>query len=340
MASTPHHQSSPPSSADEPGGRYARSATTLLYRERRLFTLVVLMIAALGALASTTIGRQEDPTITNLFASVLTPYPGADPKRVEALVTEVIEAELDTIPEIKRTTSVSRTGFSAIQIALSEFVPDSRLEQLWSEIRDAIADAAVRLPEGAGDPEFSTDRSATAFTAIFALERRHGGDASLPLMSRYADHLADLLRRSPGTEYVEVYGEAEEEVLVEIDPLKLSYLGLTPDAVSRAIAAADAKVRAGRVRGSEADYLLEVEGEIRDLARLRAIPIVSQQGRDRAVGAPIVRLGDVASIRRSERTPPREIAIAEGERAVLVAARMTPDRQVDVWMRRRLTPRG
>ena len=37
------------------------------------------------------------PTITTLFATIVTPYPGSDPVRVEALVTEKIEEELRQI---------------------------------------------------------------------------------------------------------------------------------------------------------------------------------------------------------------------------------------------------
>ena len=47
-----------------------------------------LVIAAAGLSALVSIGRQEDPTITNIFATVTTAYPGAEPARVEALVTD------------------------------------------------------------------------------------------------------------------------------------------------------------------------------------------------------------------------------------------------------------
>ena len=73
---------------------------TLLFRHRRVFALVVLIIVSVGSSALLTIGRQEDPSITNLFATVTTPYPGASPARVEALVTEKIEEELREISEI------------------------------------------------------------------------------------------------------------------------------------------------------------------------------------------------------------------------------------------------
>ncbi|MEO1695589.1 MAG: hypothetical protein AAFR55_10160, partial [Pseudomonadota bacterium] len=63
---------------------------SIFYRDPRLFVLTILLFIAAGFSALSTIGRQEDPTITNLFAAVITPFPGADPGRVEALVTQKI----------------------------------------------------------------------------------------------------------------------------------------------------------------------------------------------------------------------------------------------------------
>jgi multidrug efflux pump subunit AcrB len=46
---------------------------TLLFRDVRLFGLAVGIVLVLGLAALATISRQEDPTITNLFATILTP---------------------------------------------------------------------------------------------------------------------------------------------------------------------------------------------------------------------------------------------------------------------------
>ncbi|WP_254695028.1 efflux RND transporter permease subunit [Leisingera sp. NJS201] len=146
---------------------------TYLYRRPRILILALLVIASLGAIAFQSIGRQEDPTITNLFATVITPYPGADPSRVEALVTEKIEAELREISEIDVISSVSRTGISTVQIELSDFTPDARIEQVWSEVRDALADAGRELPRGVPEPEFDNDRVG-AFTMLASITAAGG----------------------------------------------------------------------------------------------------------------------------------------------------------------------
>jgi len=297
---------------------------TALYSRPRYLALTLFVVAALGAFAFSTIGRQEDPTITNIFATILTPYPGADPARVEALVTEKIEAELREIPEIDEINSFSRAGISSIQVKLSDFLPDSRIEGVWAEVRDALSDAARELPPGVPEPEFDNDRVG-AFTMIAALGAADGAAPSPGLLGRYAESLRQRLRQVPLTKLVDLRGAPDEEVRVEIAPDALTSLGLTPDQVAARIAAADAKVAAGRVRGDTADYLIEVSGEIDSLDRIARVPLVT--GADGRV----TRVGDIASVSRAIAEPPETIAYADGERAILIAARVEDDRQVDLW---------
>ncbi len=295
----------------------------LFYRQRRYFGLLVGLIIVIGASTFLTIGRQEDPTITNLFATIVTPYPGADPARVEALITEKIEEQLREIEEISEITSVSRTGISVVSVELSDVLADDDIEPAWSQVRDALADATVELPAGVPEPTFDNDRT-SAYTIISAIVPSDGA-AAVSLQRRYAELLQDRLREVPGTKYVRLFGAPIEEVRVQVDARRLTSLGLTVDDVSRAINRADAKVQAGRVRGRSDDYLIEVTGEIKTLDRIRAVAL--QAGAD----GPLVRVGDVASVSRALQEPVATRALVGGAAAVVVAARMEPDLQVDTW---------
>ncbi len=300
---------------------------TIFYRNPRVLALALLMIIAAGASSLLSISRQEDPTITNIFATIVTPYPGADPARVESLVTEKIEQELREIAEIDEINSVSRTGISVVSVQLSEFISDEAIEQSWSEIRDAISEAAKSFPQGVPEPEFDNDRVG-AFTAITALTARDGVDVSPAILTRYAELLQDQLRQISGTKIVRLFGKSDEEILVEIAPRKLASLGLSADRVSAAIRQADAKVEAGQIRGTGSDLLVEVSGEIKSLDRIRQIPVMTgAEGR-------IVRVADVATVKRTVRTPARSLAFANGKPAILIAARMEEDLQVDAWIAR------
>lgn len=297
---------------------------TLTFRQPRLVALVLLVLISAGLSSLLSIGRQEDPTITNLFATVTTVFPGADPARVEALVTAEIEEELRTISEVDTIESTSATGVSIVSIELLETLPDSRIEQIWSEVRDALADAARTFPPGVLEPEFDSD-GAGAFAAIVAVTAGHP-DVPMTIAGRYSKDLADALRDIPGTKLVEVYGAPEEEVLVSVDPVRTASLGLTADRISAAIRAADAKVQAGRLRGSDSDYLISVEGEITALDRLRRVVV-----REDAAGR-VTLLGDIAMVTRGARSPSSEYALNDGKQSILVAARVQEGLQVDVWM--------
>ena len=296
---------------------------TLTFRRPRLVALFLLIVLAAGASALLAIGRQEDPTITNTFATVKTVFPGAEPARVESLVTAEIEEALREVAEVDVLQSVSATGISIVQVELRETLEDDRIEQVWSELRAVLSDVEADLPAGALPPELNAD-GVNAYGAIVAITASHDG-VPMTLAARYAEALADRLLGIPGTKKVETFGAPEEEVTVTLDTARAAGLGLTANAVSDAIAQADAKVRAGRVTGAGSDLLLEVSGEIETLDRLRGI--VLREG----AGGATLRLGDVARIDRGPRQPVAEAALHDGRPAILVAAALDDGLQVDVW---------
>jgi len=298
---------------------------TLFFRQPRLVVLALSVLIISGISALLTIGRQEDPTITNLFASITTVYPGADPGRVEALVTAKIETRLRTIPEIAEISSTSASSVSVVLVELANTLPAGRIEEVWSRIRDALADVRRDFPPGVQEPEFNSD-GAGGYAAIFAVTVPAG--QSLARAARDAEALADALRAVPGTRLVDLHGMPAEEVLVSVDPARAMALGLTADAIAAAIRAADAKVQAGRLRGTTSDLLLGVSGEITALDRLRRVVV-----REDSAGHAVL-LGDIADVTRGVREPPAEAALHRGEPAILISARLEDGLQVDRWMAR------
>jgi multidrug efflux pump subunit AcrB len=296
---------------------------TLFFRQPRLVILALFVILSAGLSSLVSIGRQEDPTITNIFATITTVFPGADPARVEALVTAKIETELSTIPEIAEVSSTSGTAISVISVELIETVAPEMIEQLWAQVRDAVDEAQRAFPPGVLEPDFNSD-GAGGYAAIFALTLPDG--FSQTRAAREAEALADALRRVPGTSLVDLHGLPEEEVLVTLHPDRIAALGLTADAVSSAIRAADAKVQAGRLRGDDTDLVLGVTGEITSLDRLRAVVLRED------AGGRVTLLGDVADITRGPREPLAEAALFRGQPAILISAKLSEGLQVDAWM--------
>ncbi|ACA85855.1 efflux RND transporter permease subunit [Shewanella woodyi] len=285
--------------------------------------IALLIVAGFGAISS--LPRMEDPDITNRFSSVITHYPGASAERVEALVTEVLENQLRRLEEIKLVQSTSRPGISVIQLELKDEVIDT--DPVWSRARDLVADAKSLLPSAALSPTLD-DQIGYASTAILGLVWQGGGEVRTDMLNRYAKELQSRLRLVSGTDFVTLYGAPTEEILVELDGNKANQLKLTPAAIAQILENADTKVSAGEINNNNFRALIEVSGELDSVTRVRQVPLkVDELGQ-------IIRLGDIAAIKRQAKTPANSIALIEQEQGVMVSARMLNNTRVDLWLER------
>jgi len=296
----------------------------ILFENPRFLMLFILVIIGLGITSLSTIARQEDPTITNFAATIVVPFPGASPDTVEALVTRPLEDELRKIEEVEEINSTSSTGISFFMIRLLETLDKSEMDRVWSEVRDAMADATRQFPPAAGSPVIDTDRL-SAYTAIVTLHRRDDREASLALVGRIAGTLADQLRSLSGTKMVDIYGAPEEEVRVAVDQNALASRGLSLGQVGAALRAADSRQTAGRTGGQQSDLMVDIAGEFDSLERIRQV-VITTDNRHNAL-----RIADIASVERSVVSPPTTMAITDGRSGVMVAVMMQSGLQVDKW---------
>ncbi len=299
----------------------------LFFRNPRLAALLVGLILVAGFAALQALPRQEDPSLSRRFATITTFQPGASALRVEALITEKIEAELQELHEIVEIDSVSRTGVSLISVELADRFDDSTVDEVWSKVRDRLADTAAVLPTGVARPEFE-DRTSKAVTLLVGLSWKGEAQPPRAVMSRLADELTSRLRNLAGTKEAERFGEAEEEVRVSLDPLALAAVDLTAAEVSAAIARADAKRPAGQLRHPTNDLVLEVAGELTSVERVRDVPV------RRDASGRILRVGDIATVERAVRDPADAVALLNGRPGVAVGATMEDRQRVDRWAER------
>lgn len=297
----------------------------LFYRKPRLLLLTICLILVWGLTTYQVLPRAEDPTLTQRQTTITTLFPGASPYRVEALVTEKIEEELFEIEEIDTIESTSRSGISTIVTLLKETVAD--VDPVWARVRDKLDDVTPQLPAGASHPEFEEPET-SAFTLIAALTWNLDPPANYAILKRLVQELEDALRTLPGTKEVELSGDPEEEIIVEINPADLAALELTAQDLSQQIRMSDAKVAAGQLRSPGNDLLIEVDAELNSLDRIRRIPIRS------STDSQFARLGDIALVKKGVREPPSSLTLIDGHPAITLAVLMEPGRRIDQWTQR------
>ena len=290
-----------------------------------LLVLVILIILVGGYSAVQSLPSLEDPVISNRNAQVLTFLPGATADRVEALISEPIEQKLKEITDIKNVESASRAGVSVVNIELADHIDEISNDAVFSEIRDRISEARALFPSGASEPLFDDRRNAVAFTLIASLTWDEPVSNGMAIQTRLAEELADRLRAIHGTELVRLYGDVAEEMLVTVDTDQLNALNLDLYKLRDILTGFDAKVPAGAIRNQSGEIILEVAGEFDSIERLSEIPILkSSSGR-------LIRLGDIADIRRGLADPPDNLGIHQASPSVFVAARVQQNKRIDQW---------
>lgn len=291
----------------------------------RLLILMTALLMVSGISAFMTLPRAEDPVIINRYANITTSFPGASAQRVETLVTEVIENKLRELSEVKLVSSTSRPGVSIVTLELNDTITEP--EPVWSQARDKLSDIESILPAGSHSPDLDSDHT-YAFTTIASLTWSGAGEPDRLTLGRYAKELAKRLRTLSGTEFVDEYGMPQEEIQISLRTADAAALGRSSANIAESLEGADAKNSAGELVSAYSRFGLEIKSELDSIERIKQVPIATDSK------GHIIRMEDIASVKRGEKTPQDQIAIIDGEPGVIVAARMHPDLRVDNWTSR------
>ncbi|PTO88247.1 MFS transporter [Vibrio splendidus] len=291
----------------------------------RLLILMTALLMVGGISAFMTLPRAEDPVIINRYANITTSFPGASAERVETLVTEVIENKLRELSEVKLVSSTSRPGVSIVTLELNDTITEP--EPVWSQARDKLSDIESILPAGSHSPDLDSDHT-YAFTTIASLTWSGAGEPDRLTLGRYAKELAKRLRTLTGTEFVDEYGMPQEEIQISLRTGDAAALGRSSANIAESLEGADAKNSAGELVSAYSRFGLEIKSELDSIERIKQVPIATDSN------GHIIRMEDIASVKRGEKTPQDQIAIIDGEPGVIVAARMHPDLRVDNWTSR------
>lgn len=298
--------------------------STLFYRNVRLLILTLILILVWGLSSYINLPRLEDPEPVSRFSLVTTFLPGATAERVEALITDKIEEKLSEIEEINLYESTSRAGSSVINIELLDRVKAEETNVIWTEIRNKLDEAKLEFPEGASEPELE-NLEVTAYALIAALSWEQNDEPNYAILNRVAESLEDRIKAIGGTKKTEIIGQPDEEIVVEINPVDLSVLGLTAQDLSRQIQQSDAKTSAGQLRELNNNLSLEISGELESVDRIRQIPISYSND------SQFVRLGDIARVRKATVEPVTSLAIVSDKNSIVLGVYVDSSFRLDRW---------
>ncbi|MFN4103733.1 MAG: efflux RND transporter permease subunit, partial [Tepidimonas sp.] len=284
--------------------------SALAVRERAvtLFFLILSILAGLYAFAS--LGRAEDPAFTVRVMQVNVAWPGASPEQLQQQVVDRLEKRIQEVEYLYRIETTVRPGQATLQVEFHDYTPQAKVRELFYQVRKRMWDAQRDMPPGVIGP-IANDDFADVYFSLFALTA-----PGLPMadLAREADRLRDQLQRIEGVHKAVILGERTERMYVEFDSARLVNLGLSPQAIFEAIDASNRLVPTGRLETDGPRLYIRLDADLSDPQALAGVPI--------RAGNKVVRLGDIATIRRGYEDPPSYLVRARGQDAVLIGVVM------------------
>ena len=284
--------------------------TIFLDRPRILFlTLAFILLSGISSVS--TLPIQENPELAERWATVTISYPGATPERIETQIVDNLENKLREIVEIdiEDLESIITQGFSETIVELQQSVPPALIEEVWSKVQNKID----QIEKPIGTTMLLERSSGPPITVEYIIDWKGEGDEPIIMMSRLAQ-LQKKLSSVPGTEKTAIYGEAEEEIVVEVDSAKMSSLGLTYQDISSAIRSYDNKKPIGVVSDEYSELLIRLKDNITSPQKIGEIPVkVINQSE-------IIRLQDIAEVSMQPANPIEDIFLYNGRRVISVSA--------------------
>jgi multidrug efflux pump subunit AcrB len=270
--------------------------------------MLVLVVA--GALSYSRLGRNEDPAFTFRTMVVQAGWPGATLEETLDQVTERIEQTLKETPNLDFLRSFTRAGSATIFVNLKGSTPPREVPDIWYHVRKSVGDMRHSLPPGVIGPGFN-DEFGDTFGIIYGFT---ADGFTFRELRDYAERIRTRLLRVADVSKIEILGAQDERILIEFSTEHLAGLGIDRADLVAALRAQNAVSPAGTLQTGDEAIALRVSGAFQSELDILDVNVASN-GR-------LVRLADIAEVRRAYVDPPQPTFRVNGKPAVGIAVAM------------------
>jgi HAE1 family hydrophobic/amphiphilic exporter-1 len=253
---------------------------------RRRVTVLVMLASVLvvGTVATLRIPLELIPRgFSEPFLRVFVPWQDAPPEEVVEKIVRPLEEELSTVGGLSMLRSRANPGAARV---FMQFKQGTDMDVAYREVRDRVERARARLPEDVQRVYIRKDDDTGIPVAFYGLTVDPSVLNSYDLIN---DFVVLQLQRIDGVAAVQVEGQLEKEILIELDRERTAAAGINIYELAQELSGDNFAMASGYVNAADKKLLLRSVARYRNVAELQQRPLV-----------PGVRLGDVATIRYAE----------------------------------------
>jgi multidrug efflux pump subunit AcrB len=279
-------------------------------KNRSLVAYLMIVSVIAGIISYYRLGRSEDPTFIIKTMVVQAAWPGATIEETLKQVTERLERKLQETKHLDFLRSYTIAGQTTIFVNLEGKANAQQVADTWYQVRKNIGDIRHTLPTGVIGPGFNDDFGDT-FGTIYGFTA--DGFTHRELRDKVEDIRSQLLQ-IPDVSKIEVLGAQDERIFVEFSTKELASLGIDRSALIAALQTQNVVRPAGTIQTGDESLSLRVSGAFnseQDIANTNFV-----------VNGRMLRLSDIATVRRDFADPPQPMFRVNGQPAIGLAIAM------------------
>jgi HAE1 family hydrophobic/amphiphilic exporter-1 len=236
-------------------------------------TLVMAAVLVAGIIGFRTLAINDLPQVDFPTISVSASLPGASPETMATTVATVLERQFATIAGIDSMNSSSSLGATSITI---QFNLSRDIDSAALDVQTAISAALPLLPPLPSRPFFRKVNPADAPILYLSLS---SPTQPLNKVDEYAENLVALrLSMVAGVAQVNVYGSQKYALRVQMDPRKLSGMGIGINEVATAVRTGTNKIPTGSLYGPTTMFNIQSNDQLLNAAEMSKLIVAVRNG--------------------------------------------------------------
>ncbi len=266
-----------------------RSLMEFFFTQQIFAILLCFMLIMGGLMGYFSMVKEGDPEIKIARAMITTTWGGTDAETLENQVTDKLEEEIKSLQGLDDFTSATFNSFSIINVA---FKAESPVAESIQALRGKVDDAESELPaESTGREKVNFEQLSQQDAPVLTLAL-NGEGLDVSLLSRVADDLQERLESVKNVREVNLGGQRDEVIHVQMIPSRLTTLGISATQVRNAIQGGNSDASWDLVRDEDFGAQVRLYGRFRSLEDLKNLPVT------RLDDSRIVSLSEVAEVYR------------------------------------------